>query len=62
MVGAAHKGVQRVRHGVPPEEQGGTNLDNANGQAGKWGTIAKLFGEEVRNQFNDLRPGGGKRR
>lgn len=27
MVGRVHQKVQRLRHGVPPEEMGGTNID-----------------------------------
>jgi hypothetical protein len=32
MVGKVHSRVQRFRHGIPPEEMGGTKLDN-NGTA-----------------------------
>lgn len=29
-IGKAHKSVHRLRHGTPPEEMGGTNIDNPN--------------------------------
>lgn len=29
-IGKAHKSVHRLRHGIPPEEMGGTKLDNPN--------------------------------
>lgn len=40
------KNVHRLRHGVPPEEMGGTKIDNPNS-----GSFLRHFSEEVQTQL-----------
>ncbi|CEL07987.1 hypothetical protein ASPCAL11141 [Aspergillus calidoustus] len=47
MVGRVHGRVQRFRHGTPPEEMGGTKLDN-NGPGFK--QFLEYFKEELKDQ------------
>jgi len=53
-VGYLHKKHRHIRHGVPPEELGGTNLEDP----GKAGTVLRYFREEVGKQFDGLRGKG----
>ncbi|KAI9929072.1 hypothetical protein ASPWEDRAFT_169091 [Aspergillus wentii DTO 134E9] len=53
MVGRVHQKVQHIRHGVPPEEMGGTKLDN-NGPGLK--RFFEYFREEIKDQFKGKPP------
>jgi hypothetical protein len=48
MVGRVHGRVQRFRHGTPPEEMGGTKLDN-NGMAALSTRLARRIWIHVRS-------------
>ncbi|KAJ6018821.1 hypothetical protein N7499_009998 [Penicillium canescens] len=47
MVGRVHEKIQHVRHGVPPEQMGGTKLEN-NGSGLK--QFFDYFKEELKDQ------------
>ncbi|KAL1999141.1 hypothetical protein VTN02DRAFT_4993 [Thermoascus thermophilus] len=46
MVGRVHRKVQHIKHGIPPEEMGGTNLDQT-------GPGIKKFWEYFKEEFKD---------
>ncbi|KAL1964090.1 hypothetical protein VTN77DRAFT_7508 [Rasamsonia byssochlamydoides] len=49
MVGKIHKGIHRLRYGPPPEEMGGTKIDDHSGIR----YFLRLFMEEVKEQLKD---------
>ncbi|KAL4786180.1 hypothetical protein BJX76DRAFT_355411 [Aspergillus varians] len=53
MVGRVHGKIQRLRHGTPPEEMGGTNIDNGPGHAKRF---LEYFREEIKEQFKGKKP------
>ncbi|KKK15334.1 hypothetical protein P175DRAFT_0531262 [Aspergillus ochraceoroseus IBT 24754] len=53
LVGRVHRKVQHIRHGVPPEEMGGTKLEN-NGPGIK--RFLEYFREEIKDQFKGKPP------
>ncbi|KAL3475022.1 hypothetical protein BJX99DRAFT_259782 [Aspergillus californicus] len=53
MVGNVHRKVQHMRHGIPPEEMGGTKLEK-NGPDLK--QLFTYFKEEVKDQFKGKPP------
>ncbi|KAL4979216.1 hypothetical protein BDW66DRAFT_148349 [Aspergillus desertorum] len=53
MVGRVHGKVQRLRHGTPPEEMGGTNIDNI----GPTKQFLQYFKEEIKEQLKGKKPG-----
>ncbi|OJJ51621.1 hypothetical protein ASPZODRAFT_127731 [Penicilliopsis zonata CBS 506.65] len=48
MVGRVHQQVQRLKHGIPPEEMGGTKLERQGPDVKRF---IKLFKEEVQYLF-----------
>lgn len=46
-IGKAHKSVHRMRHGIPPEEMGGTKLDTPAGQGFVSHFIDELKGQAL---------------
>ncbi|KAL5050024.1 hypothetical protein BDW71DRAFT_141398 [Aspergillus fruticulosus] len=73
MVGRVHGKFQRLRHGTPPEEMGGTNIDNIGKAAMKFtcrvGVLIRYsasgpakqffqyFKEEIKEQLKGKKPG-----
>ncbi|OJJ85613.1 uncharacterized protein ASPGLDRAFT_56986 [Aspergillus glaucus CBS 516.65] len=53
MVGRVHQKVQHIRHGVPPEEMGGTKIDKNNDGLQRF---ARYFKEEIKDQFKGKPP------
>jgi hypothetical protein len=53
MVGRVHQKVQHLRHGVPPEEMGGTKLEK-NGPGLK--QFFQYFKEEIKDQLKGKPP------
>ncbi|KAJ9202361.1 hypothetical protein DTO166G4_6529 [Paecilomyces variotii] len=49
MVGRVHRRIQIFRYGTPPEEMGGTKIDNNNGSGAKH--FLQLFKDELSEQF-----------
>ena len=49
------RGVHRVRHGIPPEEMGGTKIDQPSN-----GSFLKHFTEEVQTQVGRAEARGGE--
>ncbi|BCS22742.1 uncharacterized protein APUU_30967A [Aspergillus puulaauensis] len=52
MVGRVHGKVQQMRHGTPPQEMGGTNIENT----GSTQQFLKHFREELKDQFKGKKP------
>ncbi|KAL4946160.1 hypothetical protein BDV06DRAFT_218684 [Aspergillus oleicola] len=52
MVGRVHGKVQQLRHGIPPEELGGTNRDHT----GPAKQFFQYFKEEIKDQVKGKRP------
>ncbi|KAI9370105.1 hypothetical protein BJX61DRAFT_535904 [Aspergillus egyptiacus] len=53
MVGDVHRKIRHLRHGSPPDEMGGTRLEN-NGPGLK--KFFQYFGEEIKEQLKGKRP------
>ncbi|KAL6235745.1 hypothetical protein BDW75DRAFT_239841 [Aspergillus navahoensis] len=53
MVGRVHGKVHRLRHGTPPEDMGGTNIDNI----GPAKQFFQYFKEEIKEQLKGKKPG-----
>lgn len=66
MVGRVHRKVQHIKHGIPPEEMGGTNIDKTGRRApgaslisiavlkhGFPGPGIKKFWEYFKEEFKD---------
>ncbi|KAE8556819.1 hypothetical protein TMatcc_004225 [Talaromyces marneffei ATCC 18224] len=47
MVRSVHRRVERARHGVPPEEMGGTNIEETSGTK----HFLRLFKEQIQDQL-----------
>ncbi|KAL4897021.1 hypothetical protein BDV59DRAFT_169582 [Aspergillus ambiguus] len=53
LVGRMHQKIQHMRHGVPPEEMGGTNIDKKGPGLQKF---LEYFKEEIKDQFKGKPP------
>ncbi|PIG80101.1 hypothetical protein AARAC_010674 [Aspergillus arachidicola] len=53
MVGRVHQKVQHLKHGVPPEEMGGTHRDNNGPGLSKF---VEYFKEEIKDQLKGKPP------
>ena len=54
------KGVHRIRHGIPPEEMGGTKIDSPGGQSGLFGHFLEEVKTQLGNETKSINGGSGQ--